>query len=111
MARRLPVIIVAIALLSAACSSEAAPTTTVAVATTTTTTQPPTTTTTTTTEPPTTTTFTIPYAALDVSIEEDESAGLVVQSLYAWLGDRTLPTPDVPQGLLDHLARAHADGH
>ncbi len=109
MARRLPVIIIAFALLSAACSSEAAPTTTVAVATTTTTTQPPTTTTT--TEPPTTTTFTIPYAALDVSIEEDESAGLVVQSLYAWFGDRTLPTPNVPQGLLDHLARAHADGH
>ena len=109
MTQRLLVIIIAFALIGAACSSEAAPTTTLAVATTTTTTPPPTTTTT--SQPPTTTTFTIPYAALDVSIESDESAGRVVESLYSWFGDHTLPAPDVPQGLLDHLARAFADGH
>jgi LCP family protein required for cell wall assembly len=109
MAQRLLVIVISFALLGAACSSEAAPTTTLATTTTTTTTLPPTTTTT--TEPPTTTTFTIPYAALDVSIEGDESASSVVQALYSWFGDRTLPVPDVPQGLLDHLAMAYADSH
>ena len=108
MARRLTVIILALTLIAAACSGEAAPPTTVATTTTTTTTTPPATTTTT-TQPPTTTTSSIPYRALDVTIGEDAGASAAVAALYNWFGDRTAPDPDVPPGLLDHLATVHAD--
>jgi len=33
-----------------------------------------------------------------------------VQSLYTWFGDRTLPEPDLPQGLLDFLADVYPSG-
>ncbi len=106
MARRLSVIVLAFALAAATCTGEEAVPTTVAP-TTTTTTQPPTTTTTT-TEPATTTTSTIPYAALDAHVEGDEGASAEVAALYNWFGDRTLPTPDIPDGLAEHLAGAFA---
>ena len=105
-ARPLTAIILALTLIAAACSGEAAPPTT--VATTTTTTSPPATTTTT-TQPPTTTSSTIPYHALDVTVSGDDEASAAVAALYNWFGDRTAVEPEVPQGLLDHLATVHAD--
>jgi polyisoprenyl-teichoic acid--peptidoglycan teichoic acid transferase len=107
MARRLSVIVIALALVAAACSGETATETTVAT-TTTSTTVPPTTTTT--TQPGTTTTFTIPYSALDVAIDGEPGVTQAVQALYNWFGDRTSPNPEVPEGLLDHLAEAYPTG-
>lgn len=99
MTRRATGWLVAVALVAAACSAPAAETTTT-TAPTTTTTAP---TTTTSTTEPVRPTATVSYAAIDVSLPGDPDAQAAVAALYAWLGDRTLPEPDVPQGLLDHL--------
>ena len=80
---------------------------------TTTTTEPPTTTTvapTTTTSGPTTTMA--PQwvsVTIDVSMEGDEQATAAVAEFYAWVGDRSLPTPAAPAGLLDLLADIHPE--
>jgi LCP family protein required for cell wall assembly len=94
-----PVLALALAMLTAACSSGSAPETT----TTSPTTLAPTTSATTTTTRPATTTTTIPFHALDIEMQGDDGAAVAVGDLYAWLGDRTLPQPDVPPGLIAHL--------
>jgi len=100
MRRRATAAIAVIALAAAACSSPAAETTTTAAPTTTTTAPVISTSTTEPVRP----TATVVYHAIDVSLPGDPEAQAAVQALYAWLGDRTLPDPDVPQGLIDHLS-------
>ena len=78
----------------AACSSPAGPTTTTTVATTTTTA---------TTTTAATTTTTRPRVAINVTIEGHPDAEEVVDAFYSWIGDRSLPTPDAPIGLIDHV--------
>jgi len=78
----------------AACSSQAGPTTTTTVATTTTTA---------TTTTAATTTTTRPRVAINVTIEGHPDAEEVVDAFYSWIGDRSLPTPDAPIGLIDHV--------
>lgn len=96
--RRVSGIVACIGLVIAACSSgDAAPTST----TTTPTTAATTTTSTTAVVRPTST---LAYTAIEVRLEGDDDAELAVSDLYAWIGDRTAPDPDVPPGLLDHLA-------
>lgn len=93
---------VVLALIVSACGGDGAATPT--------TTAPPTTTTlaTTTTLPPTTTTDAAPiWAAIDVVMEGDEEATAALAAFYSWVGDRTLPLPDVPAGLLDLHAEIH----
>jgi len=107
MPRRILTTVITVALVATACSSDAATTTTTVPASTTSSTQQ---TTTTTTQPVSTTTSTIPYAALDVSVPGDERASAAVADLYAWFGDRTLPTPEIPSGLVEHLADVFASG-
>jgi LCP family protein required for cell wall assembly len=74
----------------------------------TTTTTPPSTTSPTTTLPPTTTTEAPPIsAAIAVVMEGDDEATAALEAFYSWVGDRTLPLPAVPAGLLDLLAEVH----
>lgn len=90
--------ILVVGLVAGACSSgDADETTTTAV---TTSTVAPTSTTT----RPVPSTQTIAYAAIEVHLEGDPEAQAAVAALYEWIGDRTLPEPDAPEGLLDHLA-------
>ena len=49
-------------------------------------------------------TATIAYTVIEAHVAGDDAAQAVVSNLYGWIGDRTVPEPDVPQGLLDHLA-------
>jgi len=86
------------ALVVAACSSDSAETTTAP-----TTTAATTTSSTSTTEPDRPT-DTLAYTAIEVHLDGDADAEAAVSELYAWLGDRTLADPDIPAGLLDHLA-------
>lgn len=77
------------------------------------TTSTPTTSSPTTTGTPTTSggpNSTITYAVFDVVLDGDPEARTAVGDLYAWIGDPTQPAPDVPQGLLDHLAGADVTG-
>jgi LCP family protein required for cell wall assembly len=46
---------------------------------------------------------------IDVSMEGDDEAAAAVAGLYAWIGDRNLPTPAAPAGLLDLLADIHPE--
>ena len=85
---------VALTVALAACSSQAGPTTTTTVATTTTTA---------TTTTAATTTTTRPRVAINVTIEGHPDAEEVVDAFYSWIGDRSLPTPDAPIGLIDHV--------
>jgi LCP family protein required for cell wall assembly len=104
-------LLIALALLAAACSGGEAATTTTAAPTTSgpPATEPPTTASPT-TEPPTTTT-TEPPAEVVVSLDEaPEEAVEALEALYGWLADRRLPEPDVPDGLLAHLAGARETG-
>jgi polyisoprenyl-teichoic acid--peptidoglycan teichoic acid transferase len=64
-------------------------------------------TTTTTTEPPPPPVTHI----IDVVLEGDPDAADAVGAVYAWLGDRSLPRPDVPPGLLSHLGTIRTDRH
>lgn len=93
---------------SACSTGEAVDTTTTAAA-------PPTTqvaTTTSTTLAPATTattpapTSTLSYAVLEVTLDGDDEARQAVSEMYAWIGDPTIPTPDIPAGLAEHLADA-----
>jgi LCP family protein required for cell wall assembly len=67
-----------------------------------------------TTEAPATTTTgptsTIAYAVFEVALDGDDEARNVVAALYGWIGDPTGPLPDVPEGLVDHLAGAQVQG-
>lgn len=82
---------------------------TTTTAATTTTTTAPTTTTTTTSAPTTTMAPQWASVPIDVSTEGDDEAAAAVAGLYAWIGDRTLPTPAAPAGLLDLLADVHPE--
>lgn len=93
-------LLLALALVVSACGDDGAATTTTAALTTTT--PAPST-----TEPPTTTDPPAIRASIEVSMEGDDGAVAVVRALYAWVGDRTLPTPAAPGGLLDVLADVH----
>jgi len=104
MAQRLFVIVLASSLIATACSSDAAPTPTSTTAPATTT-QPQATSTT--TQPAATSTTAKP--ALEIAWDGDEAAGTSVKDLYTWLGDRTTPEPDIPQGLREYLADVHPD--
>jgi LCP family protein required for cell wall assembly len=110
--RILTSLLIAPALVAAACSGGDAGTTTTAAPTTSSspTTEPPTTIGSTTTEPPTTTT-TEPPAEVVVSLDgAPEEAVEALEALYGWLADRRRPEPDVPDGLLEHLADASETG-
>ncbi|MDP2622346.1 MAG: hypothetical protein Q8Q29_00940, partial [Actinomycetota bacterium] len=88
-------LLLALALVVSACGDDGAATTTTAALTTTT---PAPSTTESPTDPP-------PIrASIGVSMEGDDGAVAAVRALYAWIGDRTLPTPAAPGGLLDVLA-------
>jgi LCP family protein required for cell wall assembly len=90
---------VILALMGSACGGDASPATT--------TTAPPTTTSTT-TLPPTTTTEAAPISAvIDVVMEGHDEAAAALEALYSWVGDRTLPLPGAPAGLLDLVAEVH----
>ncbi len=106
MARRLYLIALVFVLTAAACGGAATTTTTRAASTATTTdtasSRAPATATT--SQPATTTVVTIPNLTLDVAVAGDVGAAEAVQSLYAWLGDRTLLKPNAPRGLLENLA-------
>lgn len=94
-------LLVVLALIGSACGDDSGATTTTA---------PPATTTSapTTTLPPTTTTEAPPiWVAIDVVMEGDDEAAAALESLYSWVGDRTVPVPDAPAGLLDLLAEVH----
>ncbi|MEX1207720.1 MAG: LCP family protein [Acidimicrobiia bacterium] len=94
-------LLVVLALIGSACGGDAgSPTTTTTV--------PPTTTSAPTTLPPTTTTEAAPISAvIDVVMEGDDEATAALEAFYSWVGDRTLPLPAVPAGLLDLLAEVH----
>jgi LCP family protein required for cell wall assembly len=94
-------LLLALALVVSACGDDGAATTTTAAPTTTA--PAPTTT----AEPPTTTEPPPISASIEVSMEGDDGAAAVVRTLYAWIGDRTLPIPAAPGGLLDVLANVH----
>lgn len=95
-------LLLAFSLIASACGGDGA------TATTTTTSPPSTTTAPTTTVPPTTTTEAAPVSAvIDVVMEGDDDATAALETLYAWVGDRTLPLPDAPAGLLDRVAEVH----
>jgi LCP family protein required for cell wall assembly len=94
-------LLLALALVVSACGDNGAATTTTAAPTTTA--PAPTTT----AEPPTTTEPPPISASIEVSMEGDDGAAAVVRTLYAWVGDRTLPIPAAPGGLLDVLADVH----
>ena len=97
--RRIGWIMMTMGLVAGACSSDGAESTTTAAAPTTITAI----TTTTSTTEPVRPTETIAYTAFEVHLEGDPEAEAAVAALYEWLGDRTLPEPDVPAALLDHL--------
>jgi LCP family protein required for cell wall assembly len=101
-------LLIALSLVAGACSGDDAGTTTTAAPTTSSspTTEPPTTT----TELPATTT-TEPPAEVVVSLDgAPEEAVEVLEAFYGWLVDRRRPEPDVPGGLLAHLAEARETG-
>lgn len=107
MSHRRPLgLLLAFAVALAACGGDDAATTTTVPPTTTSTTVAPTTT----TSAPTTTMapqwVTVP---IEVSMDGDEEAGAAVAAFYAWIGDRSLPTPDASAGLLDALADVHPE--
>lgn len=78
------------ALAASSCRASGEPTTTTVVPTTTTTT------TTTTTEPP--------VVTVTVAGDFDPAIRAALDPLYSWLADRRNPDPEIPEGLLDHLA-------
>ena len=111
--RILTSLLVAVALVAGACSGDDAETTTTTASTTSSspTTEPPTTgSPTTTTEPPTTTTAE-PSTEVEISLDDaPEDAVAALEAFYGWLADRSLPEPDIPDGLLEHLAGAREPG-
>jgi len=105
--RILTSLLVALILVTGACSDDDAGTTTSAAPTTS---IPPTTSGSTTTEPPTTTT-TRPTAEVVVLLDGAPAEVVeALEALYGWLADRRRPVPDVPEGLLVHLADAVETG-
>ena len=109
--RILTSLLVALTLVAGACSGDDAGTTTTAAPTTSSspTTEPPTTSSST-TEPPATTT-TEPPAEVVVSLDDaPEEAVEALEAFFGWLADRRRPEPDVPDGLLAHLADARETG-
>jgi LCP family protein required for cell wall assembly len=109
--RILTSLVVALTLVAAACTDGDAgiPTTAPPTTSTSPTTEPPATTTTT-TEPPATTT-TKPPSEVTVALEDaPEEAVEALEAFYGWLADRRRPEPDVPDGLLAHLADARETG-
>ncbi len=110
--RILTSLLVALTLVAGACSGDDAGTTTTAAPTTSSspTTAPPTTSSSTTTEPPATAT-TEPLAEVVVSLDDaPEEAVEALEAFYGWLADRRRPEPDVPDGLLAHLADTRETG-
>lgn len=110
--RILTSLLVALTLVAGACSGDDAGTTTTAAPTTSSspTVAPPTTSSSTTTEPPATAT-TEPLAEVVVSLEDaPEEAVEALEAFYRWLADRRRPEPDVPDGLLAHLADTRETG-
>jgi len=110
--RILTSLLVALTLVAGACSGDDARTTrTSAPATSSSpTTAPPTTSISTTTEPPATAT-TEPLAEVVVSLDDaPEEAVEALEAFYGWLADRRRPEPDVPDGLLAHLAYTRETG-
>ena len=105
-------VLVALSLVAAACSGDEAGTTTTAASTTSSspTTEPPNTGGSTTAEPPASAT-TEPLAEVVVSCDDaPEEAVEAIEAFYGWLADRRRPEPDVPDGLLAHLAGARETG-
>jgi LCP family protein required for cell wall assembly len=113
MSRRiLTSLVIALTLVGGACSGDDAGTTTTAAPTASSspTTEPPTTSSITTIEPPATTT-TEPPAEVVISLDDaPEEAIEAIEAFYGWMADRRRPEPDVPEGLLVHLAGAEEIG-
>jgi len=98
-------LLLALAVTAAGCGGgEGATTTTVGPTTSTTTTIAPTT-----IGPTTTMAPQWVNVPIDVSLDGDDEAAGVVAGLYAWIGDRSRPTPRAPAGLLDMLADVHPE--
>jgi len=107
--RLLTSLLVALALVAGACAGDDAGTATTAAPTTL---SPPATgsSTSTITEPPATTT-TEPRAEVVISVEGAPGEAVeALEAFYGWLADRRRPEPDVPDGLLAHLADAPETG-
>ncbi|HSM01599.1 MAG TPA: LCP family protein [Acidimicrobiia bacterium] len=98
--------IVALLVTVAACGGGEAATTTTTVMPTTTTSAP---TTTTTLGPTTTMAPQWVSVPIEMSLEGDDEAAEVLADFYAWIGDRSHPTPAAAAGLLDHLADVHPE--
>ena len=109
--RILTSLLVALTLVAGACSGDDAGTTTTAASTTSSSpTAAPPTTSSSTTEPPATAT-TEPLAEVVVSLDDaPEEAVEALEAFYGWLADRRRPEPDVPDGLLAHLADTRETG-
>jgi len=110
--RILTSLLVALTLVAGACSGDDAGTTTTAAPTTSSssTAAPPTASSPTTTEPPVTAT-TEALAEVVVSLDDaPEEAVEALEAFYGWLADRRRPEPDVPDGLLAHLADTRETG-
>ena len=110
--RILTSLLVALTLVAGACSGDDAGTTTTAAPTTSSssTAAPPTASSPTTTEPPATAT-TEPLAEVVISLDDaPEEAVEALEAFYGWLADRRRPEPDVPDGLLAHLADTRETG-
>ena len=50
-----------------------------------------------------TTTTTVAEPVVEVSMEGDPQLLAAVAALYSWVTDRSVPMPDIPSGLADHL--------
>ena len=110
--RILTSLLVALTLVAGACSGDDAGTTTTAAPTTSSSpaAAPPTASSPTTTEPPATVT-TEALAEVVVSLDDaPEEAVEALEAFYGWLADRRRPEPDVPDGLLAHLADTRETG-
>ncbi len=109
--RILTSLLVALTLVAGACSGDDAGTTTTAAPTASSSpTAAPPTSSSTTTEPPATAT-TEPLAEVVVSLDDaPEEAVEALEAFYGWLADRRRPEPDVPDGLLAHLADTRETG-
>jgi LCP family protein required for cell wall assembly len=102
-------LLVALALVAGACSSGGTETSTTAAPTTSS--SPTTAPAITATTPPPSTTTTKPPAEVVISLDNaPEEAVEALEAFYGWLADRRRPEPDVPDGLLAHLADAPETG-